>query len=144
SSTRADSKLDPFDVWMWKQFGERGQALTGYTHHSVYEDFTWNPDETMSGAADDWAFEHLGVLGWTTEFWDIVQQATGTKQSTHCWYTGPNDAEQLAVLRWCDEHHPEGFVEWYPFDHPTLGPIELGGWNDLSTWTNPPVTKLRD
>ncbi len=144
SSTRPDSKLDPFDVWLWKQLGERGQALTGYTHHSVYEDFTWNPDETMSGAADDWAFEHLGVLGWTTEFWDIVQQATGSKQSTHFWYTGPTDAEALAVLRWCDEHNPGGYVDWYTFEHPTLGPLELGGWNDLLTWTNPPPARLRD
>jgi len=143
SSTRPDSKLDPFDVWAWKQLGETGTALTGYTSHSVYEDFTWNPDETMSGAADDWAFEHLGVFGWTTEFWDIVQQATGTKQSTHFWYTGPTDAEALAVLRWCDANHPDGYVDWYPFEHPTLGPVELGGWDDLTTWTNAPGHLLR-
>jgi hypothetical protein len=144
SSTRPDSKLDPFDVWTWKQLGDRGKELTGYPHHSVYEDFTWDPDETMSGAADDWAFEHLGVYGWTTEFWDVVYAATGTKQSTHFWYTGPSDAEALAVLRWCDEHHPDGHVAWYRFEHPSLGPVELGGWNDLTVWTNPPVTHLRD
>jgi hypothetical protein len=142
SSTRSDSKLDPMDVWTWKQLGERGQELTGYTVHSVYEDFTWNPNDTMSGAADDWAYEHLGIFGWTTEFWDIVQHATGTKQSTKFWYTGPTDVEALAVLQWCDEHNPDGFVAWYPFDHPTLGSVELGGWNTLSTWTNPPTARL--
>ena len=47
------------------------------------------------------------------------------------------------MLRWCDEHHPDGYVDWYGFDHPQLGPIELGGWNDLSTWTNPPPSLLR-
>ena len=56
--------------------------------------------------------------------------ATGHKQSTHFWYLGPTDDEALAVLRWCDEHHPGGHVDWYPFDHPQLGPVELGGWND--------------
>ncbi len=142
SSTRADAKLAPLDVWVWKQLAERGTALTGYPAHSVYEDFTWDPSETMSGAADDWSYEHVGVYGWTTEFWDIVHAATGTKQSTHFWYTGPNDAESLAVLRWCDEHHPDGYVEWYPFEHPQLGAIELGGWNNLSTWTNPPAALL--
>ena len=98
----------------------------------------------MSGAADDWIYEHLGVYGWTTEFWDVVQAATGTKQSTHFWYTGPTDAEALAVLRWCDQHHPQGHVDWYTFDHPQLGSIELGGWDELSTWTNPPLHLLRD
>jgi murein tripeptide amidase MpaA len=144
SSTRPDSKLAPMDVWIWKQLGERGTALTGYPVYSVYEDFTWDPSETMSGAADDWAYEHLGVYGWTTEFWDIVEAATGTKQSTHFWYTGPSVDEALAVLRWCDEHHPDGHVDWHDFDHPQLGPVQIGGWDTLSTWTNPPLHLLHD
>lgn len=144
SSTRADDRLDPMDLWVWKVLGERGEALTGYPSHSVYEDFTWDRSKTMSGAADDWVYEHLGIYGWTTEFWDVVHAATGAKQSTHFWYTGPTDAEALAVLRWCDEHHPEGHVEWYAFDHPQLGAVELGGWDELSTWTNPPRHLLRN
>lgn len=144
SSTRPDSKVAPMDVWVWKQLAERGTALTGYPAHSVYEDFTWDPSETMSGAADDWTYEHLGVYGWTTEFWDIVHAATGTKQSTHFWYTGPTIDEAIAVLRWCDDNNPAGHVDWYEFDHPQLGPLEIGGWNTLSTWTNPPLHLLRD
>ncbi|BAN03726.1 M14 family metallopeptidase [Ilumatobacter coccineus] len=144
SSTRPDSKVAPMDVWVWNQLAERGTALTGYPAHSVYEDFTWDPSETMSGAADDWTYEHLGVYGWTTEFWDIVHAATGTKQSTHFWYTGPTVDEAIAVLRWCDDNHPEGHVDWYDFDHPQLGPVQLGGWNTLSTWTNPPLHLLHD
>lgn len=144
SSTRPDSKVAPMDVWVWKQLAERGTALTGYPAHSVYEDFTWDSSETMSGAADDWTYEHLGVFGWTTEFWDVVHAATGTKQSTHFWYTGPSVDEAIAVLRWCDANNPEGHVDWYHFDHPQLGAIEIGGWNTLSTWTNPPLHLLHD
>ncbi len=144
SSTRPDSELPPGDVWIWKQLGEVGTKLTGYPVHSVYEDFTWDPSDRLSGAADDWAYEHRGVFGWTTEFWDIVKAATGNQQSTHFWYTGPTDDELLAVLRWCDEHHPAGHVDWYPFEHPQLGPVEIGGWDAISTWTNPPLTRLRD
>jgi hypothetical protein len=144
SSVKADSMLEPLDLWSWGQLGEVGTALTGYSVHSVFADFTWDPRVTMSGAADDWAYEHLGVFGWTTEFWDIVHKATGTKQSTHFWYLGPTPEEALAVLRWCEEHHPAAFVDWYPFDHPQLGAIELGGWNDLTTWTNPPLHLLRE
>ncbi len=143
SSTRADAKLAPRDVWIWKQLGERGTALTGYPSHSVYEDFTWDRTETMSGASDDWAYEHLGVFSWTTEFWDIVHAATGEKQSTHFWYTGPTDDQALAVLRWCDEKQPDGHVDWRPFDHPQLGRVEIGGWNALISWTNPTGDRLR-
>jgi len=149
SSTQPDSKLPPSDVWTWKQLAAIGTELTGYPSHSVYEDFTWDPSQTMSGASDDWAYEHLGVFGWTTEFWDIVHAATGEKQSTHFWYTGPTDAERLAVARWLDAlpddgPRTRGFVDWYPFEHPQLGPVELGGWNQLHSWTNPPRHLLCD
>ena len=147
SSTKADSALPPGDVWAWKQLAELGTELTGYPSHSVYEDFTWDSTETMSGASDDWAYEHLGVYGWTTEFWDIVHAATGEKQSTLFWYTGPTDAQALAVLHWLDQFDDEqsaGFVDWYPFEHPDLGAIELGGWNTLTSWTNPPPHLLLD
>ena len=96
----------------------------------------------MSGAADDWAYDHLGVFSWTTEFWDVIKIATGTKQSTHFWYTGPTEAEELAVLKWADEHHPEMSVAWYPFEHPQLGSVELGGWDEMRTWANPPLGQL--
>lgn len=142
SSTQPDSKLPPGDRWVWSQLGSIGTELTGYPVHSVYEDFTWDTSSTMSGAADDWVYEHLGVFGWTTEFWDVVHAATGTKSSTLVWYTGPTDEQALAVLRWCEEHQPEGHVDWYPFEHPQLGPVELGGWDDLRVWTNPPPSRL--
>jgi hypothetical protein len=148
SSTAPDAALASNDVWVWKEFAERGTELTGYPSHSVYEDFTWDNSETMSGASDDWVYEHLGVFGWTTEFWDIVQAATGTKASTKVWYTGPTDTESLAVLRWLDQQPGDartaGFVDWYEFDHPELGRVELGGWNDLYSWGNPPLHLLRD
>jgi hypothetical protein len=147
SSTMPDSKLPPLDLWTWKQLAAIGTELTGYSSHSVYEDFTWDHSQTMSGASDDWAYEHLGVFSWTTEFWDIVHAATGVKQSTHFWYTGPTDDERLAVARWLDglpDVGPatKGFVDWYPFEHPQLGPVELGGWNQLHSWTNPPLHLL--
>jgi len=147
SSTKSDSALPPNDVWVWKELAKRGSESTGYPAHSVYEDFTWDPAETMSGASDDWAYEHLGVYGWTTEFWDLVHAATGEKASTHVWYTGPTDAEALAVVRWLDGQpggaRTAGFVDWYEFDHPQLGPVELGGWNDLYSWVNPPLHLLK-
>jgi hypothetical protein len=145
SSTMPDSKLPPKDVWAWKELAAIGTQLTGYPSHSLYEDFTWDTSETMSGASDDWAYEHLGVFSWTTEFWDIVQAATGHKQSTHFWYTGPTDDERLAVARWLDDlggDDDDGFVDWYPFEHPQLGAVELGGWNHLHSWTNPPRSML--
>lgn len=143
SSTAADATLPPLDLWTWKTFGERGTELTGYPVHSVYEDFTWDKSDTMSGAADDWAYEHLGLVGWTTEFWDVVAAATGERASTLIWYLGPTPEQELAVARWSDRHAPGTYVAWYPFDHPQLGSVEIGGPDWFRVWSNPPASHLR-
>lgn len=142
SSTRPDSDLGPVDLWRWKELGARMTELTGYPVHSVYEDFTWDRSELMAGAADDWCYEHLGVYSWTTEFWDPLFAATGERSPTTSWYIGPTATQELALLRWFDEHHPGSYVDWYPFDHPQLGPVELGGWDELHSWVNPPAARL--
>jgi hypothetical protein len=43
------------------------------------------------------------------------------------------------MLKWSDEVlDGQGYVEWYPFEHPQLGPVELGGWDQLYAFRNPP------
>ena len=74
SSTKPDSQLSPNDVWIFKKIAEKCTELTTYPAHSVFEDLTWDKSDTMSGAADDWAYEHLGVFSWTTEFWDAIAE----------------------------------------------------------------------
>ncbi len=29
-------------------------------------------------------------------------------------------------------------MEWYSFEHPQLGPVEIGGYDRMYTWRNPP------
>jgi hypothetical protein len=35
-----------------------------------------------------------------------------------------------------------GYVDWYSYKHPQLGKVELGGWDFLNMWTNPPLEFL--
>jgi hypothetical protein len=97
----------------------------------------------MSGAGDDWAYEHLGVFSWTTEFWDVIHHATGERAHTFIWYEGPTPEQELAVARWTDTHAPGSYVPWRAFDHPDLGPVEIGGCDVFHTWTNPPLSWLK-
>jgi murein tripeptide amidase MpaA len=143
SSMKPDRDLPPEDIWAWKRLGARCSELTGYPVHSIYEDFTWDHSKLMSGAADDWAYEHLGVFSWTTEFWDVIAAATGERAHLGVWVEGPTTEQYLSVLRWLDAHDAgELFVDWYPFDHPQLGEVELGGWDSLQVWANPPPSLL--
>ena len=143
SSNLPDSKLPPEDLFIFKKFGEHSTPLTTYPVHSVYEDLTWDKSRVMGGAGDDWAYDHLGVYSWTTEFWDAIYRATGEHSPTDVWYVGPTPAQDLAVCRWSDKNAPGSYVAWYPYSHPQLGPVELGGINALYIWTNAPASCLK-
>jgi hypothetical protein len=97
----------------------------------------------MSGAGDDWAYEHLGVFGWTTEFWDAIYHATGEHSPTDIWYVGPTPDQELAVCAWSDRHAPGSYAQWKRFNHPQLGPIEIGGANWFHIWSNAPSSMLK-
>jgi hypothetical protein len=143
SSMRSDSDLPPDDVQVWKELSARGTELTGYPSYSVYEDYTWDRQNLMSGASDDWAYEHLGVFAWTTEFWDVAAAATGQRTHPIKWFLEHPVEDDLAMLRWNDERFGGRlYVDWKPFDHPQLGPVEIGGWNWLFSWVNPPPELL--
>jgi hypothetical protein len=143
SSVKPDSALPPYDVWVYKELGKTGEHLTDYPVYSVYEDLTWDKSDTMSGAGDDWAYEHLGVYSWTTEFWDAIHAATGEHSPTNIWYVGPTPEQELAVCTWSDTHAPGSYVPWRAFEHPQLGPVEIGGADSFRIWTNAPASQIR-
>jgi hypothetical protein len=44
-------------------------------------------------------------------------------------------------LEYFEQEGIDGFVDWEPFEHPTLGPVEIGGFNPLAR-INPPASQL--
>src|SRR5262249_11573920 len=43
------------------------------------------------------------------------------------------------LLQWSDEQcGGAAYVDWRPFRHPQLGAIEIGGWDKMNFWRNPP------
>jgi hypothetical protein len=49
----------------------------------------------------------------------------------------------LAIAKWADEHAPQHYHSWKPFNHPQLGAIEIGGPDDFNLITNPPEHLLK-
>ncbi|MGH9197075.1 MAG: carboxypeptidase, partial [Acidimicrobiia bacterium] len=51
--------------------------------------------------------------------------------------------DELKLLKWNDQKlKKKAFVDWYEFDHPQLGKVELGGWDQLHFWGNVPLELL--
>jgi murein tripeptide amidase MpaA len=127
------------DLATYKTLGRRATEITGYATASVFHEFKYDPKTAITGASDEWAYDHLGIYGWTTEFWSPIRAAGITGYHLIDWFDDHPVADDLRILAWNDrELGGRGFVDWYPFEHPQLGPVELGGWDWFRTWTNAP------
>ncbi|MBZ5495354.1 MAG: hypothetical protein LAP85_03050 [Acidobacteriia bacterium] len=52
-------------------------------------------------------------------------------------------AFDLRLLRWMDAEKIDGFINWTPYKHPTLGDVDIGGFKPYAT-TNPPAAKIAE
>lgn len=142
-SHQADDTLPANDLWTYQKIGAKGTQITGYPNVSVYHDFRYHPKEIITGAFDDWAYDHAGIFAWTVEIWSPQRQAGIADYKFIDWYREHPVEDDLKLLRWSDTAlGGRGFVDWYPFDHPQLGRVELGGWDTLYSWSNPPPALL--
>ncbi len=138
-SHQPDDAFPAEDLWTYHKIGAKGTQITGYPNVSVFHDFKYHPKEYISGVFDDWMYDHLGVFAWTVEIWSPQQQAGITDYKFIDWYREHPAEDDLKLLRWSDEVlGGRGYVDWYEFDHPQLGKVELGGWDTMYAWRNPP------
>jgi hypothetical protein len=115
-----------------------GAKLTGYPAISIFHDFKYHPKEIITGT-QDWVYEHLGALFWTVELWAPNKEAGITDYQWIEWYRDHPVEDDLKLLKWSDEQcGGQAHVDWYPFRHPQLGMVELGGWDRMNYWRNPP------
>jgi murein tripeptide amidase MpaA len=138
-STKPDEQMEPADLEVYKTLGEIGTKLTGYRHASTFHDFTYHPKQVTTGAFDDWLYDHLGVFVYTVELWDLPTEAGIKDRKFFEWFMRHPVEDDQKIMTWVDENVGEkGYIPWYAFEHPQLGRVELGGWNSLFTWRNPP------
>ncbi|MEO5692452.1 MAG: M14 family metallopeptidase [Usitatibacter sp.] len=137
-ASEPDENMPAEDLWLYKLFGKKSTELTGYPNISIFHDFKYHPKSVITGGFD-WIYEHLGQFFWTVEIWAPVREAGVKDYHFIDWYREHPPEDDLKLLAWSDrELNGEGYVAWYPYEHPQLGPVELGGWNKLATFRNPP------
>ena len=91
------------------------------THDGLYE---------AHGTQIDFGYLGLGRFVFTNELWG----RTGHDLNKD----GHIDAEE--ARQWYDDFGKgRSYVEWKPFEHPTLGAIEIGGWDQFATRMPPAV-----
>jgi murein tripeptide amidase MpaA len=137
-----DDEFVPEDQWVYKAIGKRGTELTGYPNISVYHEFRYHPKQVITGDFD-WLFEHRGAFVWTIEIWSPQREAGIADYHAIDWFRDHPISDDLKLIRWNDTAlQGKGYVDWYAYDHPQLGRVEIGGWNKIFAIHNPPAHLL--
>jgi murein tripeptide amidase MpaA len=135
---QSDDDMTPEDLWMYKRMSDIGAKLTGYPAISIWHDFKYHPKQVITGT-QDWVYEHMGALFWTVEIWAPNKEAGISNYKWIDWYRDHPPEDDVKLLAWSDEQcKGQAHVDWYPFRHPQLGMVELGGWDKMNFWRNPP------
>jgi murein tripeptide amidase MpaA len=136
---RNDESFPAEDLWTYQKIGAKGTEITGYPAISVYHEFRYHPSKVITGGYDSWLYDYMGLFAWTVEIWSPQRQAGIGEYKYIDWYREHPLEDDLTMLRWSDEVlGGRGYIAWYPYEHPQLGRVELGGWDQFYAFRNPP------
>lgn len=144
SMMKMDADMGARDLALYKALGAVGTRITGYPTISTYEDFTPDKNKARHGSLKDWVYEEMGIICFSTELWDVEREAGVEKLSYYNLFPRDADTEEK-IFRWVLENvGSHGFRDWEAFDHPQLGPVEIGGMVYIWSYRNPPGKLLEE
>jgi hypothetical protein len=128
---------------IFKLIGKMGEEETGYPAISIFDDFAYDKKKALKGGLIDYVYEQLGMIPYATELWSLPKEAGIEVKDFIAFFRDRPDSDDVAMLKVLDEKvGGEGYKEWVPFEHPQLGPVEIGGWYHTFSFQNPPGPML--
>jgi hypothetical protein len=134
---RLPSAMDPSDMPPTDEalIIRLGEYYTRSTGRPVRPSAT-HATERRYGTLIGWAYWDGGIIGWVPEY----------SPPPEAWVPDFDGDGQITEVDWhrLNDERFGGryFSNWRPFDHPQLGPIEIGGWHTLFWGQNPPAELL--
>jgi hypothetical protein len=125
----------PADRPFFEFVSGRFQAMTGLRGEGA---------ENEAGSFPQFVYYQMGLPSFTTPVWTLPTAAAsaggGAGAGAAQARAANRDGRWLAYL---DSLGVNGFVDWTPARHPTLGDVEVGGFRPNAR-VNPPVTMIRE
>ncbi|MGD8237931.1 MAG: M14 family metallopeptidase [Armatimonadota bacterium] len=130
-STGSEDDLDEGDVRIMQELAEIGAEHTGFPVIPVVKYHRDNSrDVNLRGHFHNFGYQHLGLFVFEFELGMLLNSAGITTKEI---FAAKDDEEYERLTRrmmeWWDEQKTRDaiFAEWTPFEHPQLGPVEIGG-----------------
>jgi hypothetical protein len=149
STSKSEESVFPEDLVYLKKFDAKGIEITGYPWAG---DTYWqysnrgrggsvpNPDAPGSplfGHGPDFGYLYFGSVWYGNEIWDGGRLPEADTN-------GDGQSDDMERLTWLDKNRAgkNDFQPWTKTTHPTLGAVEVGGWNPKFWSQNPPPEML--
>jgi hypothetical protein len=117
------------DNRVYDYLGNRGELMLPYYRYMT----VWKDLYTVYGGTLDWAHDALGMIAFTNELWSSDQFYN------EAWTDSAAVPDEMQQLFYSDRLGMGAwYKDWTPFDHPELGPVEIGGWSKWYGRTTPP------
>lgn len=122
------------DVRVYDELGEQGERMLPYYNYYV----VWQGLYSTHGGSIDWQNDGLGIVSFVNELWNGGQYYNSPLlQEQQRDPDSPISGQQSRYFFDDFLEFGDQFVDWAPFDHPTYGEVEMGGWKKLSGRVNP-------
>ena len=130
-STGSDDDIIAADLEKMKEIGLKGEEYTGFGLRAVVDyHLDGQKPIALRGHFHDWGYRHLGLHVFEIELGNIYNSLGTTTEDYFASTAQDRSDYYLEVFQWSDANpHKQAFVDWRPFDHPQLGPVEIGGWD---------------
>lgn len=141
---KLDAEMDQSDLAIFRQVEAWGERYAGYPTVSGFEEFTYLPNRPIFGDIIDYAYHQRGCIAYVCELWDLFEQVGLPRPKRFVErYSRIDRSDVEKIYRWDAEQNAGRLAgRWRPFDHPQLGPVEVGGTdNRVGIW-NPPPDRL--
>ena len=149
STSKSEESVFPEDLEILRKFDQKGLEITGYPWAGdTYFNYANRgragappPPNAMGsplfGHGPDFGYLYYGAIWYGNEIWNggRLREADAN---------GDGTTDDLELLQWLDKNRPgkNDFQPWTKATHPTLGAVEVGGWNPKFWSQNPPPEML--
>jgi hypothetical protein len=146
STSRSEERMYPEDLAYYEHFDSIGLSITNYPWAGdVFETYatrypvnptTGDPNlpTPLFGHGPDFGYFYYGSIWYGDELWN---------GGAHADLNGDGLLDDIDALLWDErENGGRGFREWEPFQHPTLGAVEIGGFHPKFFAQNGPPSQL--
>jgi hypothetical protein len=141
-----DETMPPADRNFYASMGRKIADSMGYVPMSYLDLRGGRELDQHIPTEMGWLYNRLGIFSFITEFWNLLDAAgVEVKGPVSTWLGGMHPIDdELKLLEWNDrELGGKAYVRWHAFNHPQLGPVEIGGWDEVNYWYNPPLERVQ-